>query len=58
VLGGEHGSPTAVALTPYDLIEVLAVFPYVPTPMGRPIDAFTDALFEVSAADDLVLVVA
>ena len=58
VLGGEHGSPAAVALTPYDFTEVLAVFPYVPTPMGRPFDAFTDALDEVSAAEDLVLVVA
>jgi hypothetical protein len=37
---------------------MVPVLPYVPTPMGRPIDAFTDALFEVSAADDLVLVVA
>ena len=55
---GEHGSPTALALTPYDFTEVVAVLPYVPTPMGRPFDALTDALADVSAADDLVLVVA
>ena len=49
VLGGEHGSPTAVALTPYDLIATPEVFPNVPTPSGRPFEAFTCASTEVSA---------
>ena len=53
VFGGEHGSPIAVALTPYDLIATPAVFPNVPTPSGRPFEALTCAPTEVSALDEV-----
>ena len=49
MLAGEHGSPAAVALTPYDLIATPDVFPKVPTPVGRPFEAFTCAPTDVSA---------
>ena len=59
--GSHVGVPTgeqANALTPYDFTEVVPVLPYVPTPMGRPFDAFTAAPDEVSTAEDFVDVVA
>ena len=58
VFGGEHGSPTAVALTPYDLIATPEVLPKVPTPVGRPLDALTCAPTEVSALDEVADAVA
>jgi hypothetical protein len=58
VFGGEHGSPIAVALTPYDLIATPAVFPNVPTPVGRPLEAFTCAPTDVSALFDVALATA
>ena len=58
VLDGEHGSPAAAALTPYDLIATPEVFPNVPTPVGRPFDALTCAPTDVSALDDVALATA
>ena len=58
VPAGAQGSPTAVALTPYDLIATPEVFPNVPTPVGRPFDALTCAPTEVSALDEVALAAA
>jgi hypothetical protein len=58
VLAGEHASPTAVALTPYDLIATPDVFPNVPTPVGRPFDALTCAATDVSALGAVALATA
>ena len=58
MFGGEQGSPIAVALTPYDLIATPAVFPNVPTPVGRPLDALTCAPTEVSALFEVALATA
>ena len=57
-LGVVHGSPAAVALTPYDLIATPEVLPKVPTPVGRPLDALTCAPTEVSALDEVADAVA
>ena len=57
-LGVVHGSPAAAALTPYDLIATPAVFPNVPTPVGRPLEAFTCAPTDVSALDEVALATA
>ena len=56
--GVVHGSPAAVALTPYDLTATPAVFPNVPTPVGRPFEALTCAATEVSALFEVALATA